>query len=67
MNNDNVYSDNNNLAGEDIDINAAELGYNGTFKLDRIGYKNELKLENIYYNGTLIDLDIYAKFINADE
>ena len=32
-------------AGEDIDINAAELGYNGTFKLDRIGYKNELKLE----------------------
>ncbi len=63
----NVYSDNNNLAGEDIDINAAELGYNDTFKLDRIGYKNELKLENIYYNGTLIDLDIYAKFINADE
>lgn len=63
----NVYSDNNNLASSDIDINAAEEGYTGMFKLDRIGYKNELKLENIYYNGNLIDLDVYTKFINADE
>lgn len=63
----NVYSDNNNLASEEVNINEAEAGYNGTFKLDRIGYKNELRLENIYYNGTLIDLDVYAKFINADE
>ncbi len=63
----NVYSDNNNLASEDIDINKTDGGYNGTFKLDRIGYKNELRLENIYYNGTLTDLDVYAKFVNADE
>ena len=63
----NLYSDNNNLATEEIDPQKSEEGYTGVLKLDRIGYKNELKLENIYYNGTLIDLDVYAKFVNADE
>ena len=32
----------------------------------RIG-KRTIKLENIYYNNNLINLDIYAKFVNADD
>ena len=36
-------------------------------EINNLGYKNELKLENIYYNNNLINLDIYAKFVNADD
>ena len=63
----NLYSDNNNLVTEEVDITRAVGGYEGFLKVNNLGYKNELKLENIYYNNNLINLDIYAKFVNADD
>lgn len=63
----NLYSDNNNLVTEEVDITKAVDGYEGFLKVNNLGYKNELKLENIYYNNNLINLDIYAKFVNADD
>ena len=63
----NLYSDTNHLASIEVSPDKAIEGYEDFISVDNLGYKIELKLENIYYNGTLINLDIYSKFVNADD
>lgn len=63
----NLYSDTNHLASIEVSTDKAIEGYEDFISVDNLGYKIELKLENIYYNGTLINLDIYSKFVNADD
>lgn len=63
----NLYSDSNNLATINVDINNALDGYESFIPVTNLGYKVELKLEQVYYNGSVVDLDVYAKFLNADD
>ena len=63
----NLYSDSNNLVTINVDINNALDGYESFIPVTNLGYKVELKLEQVYYNGSVVDLDVYAKFLNADD
>ena len=63
----NLYSDGNNLKSVSLDTSKAKDGYTGFIEVNNLGYEVVLRLENTIVKGERIDLNVYSKFVNADD
>lgn len=63
----NLYSDGNNLKSLSLDTSKAKDGYTGFIEASNLGYEVVLRLENTVVKGERINLNVYSKFVNADD